>query len=395
MSRAAAPMLISSAALGKPRMSWLNPAYLPLIATLIVMLAIAIIGATTFPGYLNPKAAVDLLNGNAWLGIAAIGMTFVILSGGIDLSVGSAIAFSTVLMAILVHPSLDQQLAMNAGLNPADVVHGGGLHPVVAAIITLVVGTLFGLAMGFLIAVYDLPPFMVTLAGMFFARAMAFVVLDFSSGASMASASLPVTNAFYEWVRDHAVHVWTWTGRTNLRTGRPMPDLAVRMYLTAVLMLIAFGVAVVVLHMTAFGRNIYAIGGDENSSKLLGVRVPRVKMSVYAISGFCAALAGVVASLDTNAGNPADKVGVELDAIAAVVIGGTLLTGGRGYVIGTLFGVLVFALIQNFVNVSKSLNAQTTRIFIGGLMLVFILLQIGFNAFGRWLATGGRRGPAH
>ncbi len=380
-----APMLPHAG--GKARVSWLNPAYLPLVATFFVVIALATFGGMRYDGYLNPQAVANLFNNNAYLGIVAIGMTFVILSGGIDLSVGSAIAFATVLMAILVHPSIAQQIAKNPSLDPATLIHGGGLHPISAAIITLIVGTLFGLAMGFLISTYELPAFMITLAGMFLARAMAFVVLDFCSPASSGSASLPVSHPFYEWVRDHAVQVWTQTGRVNPRSNRALPDLPIRLYLTALLMVTSYGVAVVVLHFTAFGRSIYAVGGDENSAKLLGVRVPRVKIAVYAVSGFMAALAGVVASFDSNAGNPADKVGTELDAIAAVVIGGTLLTGGRGFVIGTLLGVLVLALIQGFIPVEKRLNAETTRIFIGCLMLVFILLQTSFNALGKWLSA--------
>jgi galactofuranose transport system permease protein len=399
MSEALTPTHGTSA--NRARLAWLNPAYLPLIATLLVVIALAAFGGLNFDGYLNAQAIVNLFNNSAYLGIVAVGMTFVILSGGIDLSVGSAIAFSTVLMAVLVHPSVDQQQAFHAAqvlanspsatvepLDPATLVAGVGLHPLSAALVTLVVGTLFGLSMGFLIATYELPPFMITLAGMFFARAMAFVVLDVCSPAGSGSASLSVAHPFYESVREHALQVWTQTGRLHPRRNTPLPDLPIRLYLTALLMLASYLVALVVLHFTAFGRSIYAVGGDEHSAKLLGVRVPRVKMSVYAVSGFCAALAGIVASLDSNAGNPADKIGTELDAIAAVVIGGTLLTGGRGFVIGTLLGVLVFALIQGFIPVSKWLDAQTTRIFIGGLMLVFILLQTGFNVLGRWLSAG-------
>jgi simple sugar transport system permease protein len=217
---------------------------------------------------------------------------------------------------------------------------------------------------------------------------MAFVVLDFVAPAGSGSASLSITHPwFLEKLPGWAVQVAEMPGKVN-RRGVAGPPIPVRVNITALLMLASYVVALIVLHFTPFGRSVYAVGGDENSSKLLGVRVPRVKASVYAISGFCAALAGVVTSIDSTAGDPASKVGAELDAIAAVVIGGTLLTGGRGFVIGTLLGVLVFGLIQGFIPVSKSLDAQTTRIFIGALMLLFILLQMGFSWFGKWL---GRR----
>jgi simple sugar transport system permease protein len=353
--------------------SVLNPSYLPLVATLLVIATLLTIGGVEYANFLSPKALVDLVNGNAYLGIAAIGATFVILSGGIDLSLGSVVAFTTILMAVLIHPTAAAQLAADPSLNPATIIHGAGMHPVTASLIAIVLGTLFGLLMGTLIALYELPPFMVTLAGMFFARAMGFMIHE---------ASLGINHAFISETLDGLA--WTITEVQGRRSLIPVNVLP-----TTMVMLLMYGISIVILHFTSFGRNVYAIGGDENSSKLLGVRVNRTKMAVYAVSGFCASLAGVIATVESRAGNPANRIGLELDAIAAVVIGGTLLTGGRGLVLGTLLGVIVLALIQAFIPFStwKWLDAQTTPIFVGVLMLIFILLQTGFSAIGKRFAT--------
>lgn len=352
----------------------LNPSYLPLVATLLVIATLLTIGGVQYENFLSPKALIDLVNGNAYLGIAAIGATFVILTGGIDLSLGSVVAFTTILMAVLIHPTAAQQLAADPSLNASTLIHGAGMHPLTASAIAILLGTIFGLTMGALIAFYELPPFMVTLAGMFFARAMGFMIHE---------ASLGIEHSFISQTLDSLA--WQVTEVPG-RRGRMIP---VELLPTTMVMIVMYLLAIVVLHFTGFGRNVYAIGGDEHSSKLLGVRVNRTKVAVYAISGFCASLAGVIATIESRAGNPANRIGLELDAIAAVVIGGTLLTGGRGLVLGTLLGVIVLALIQAFIPFStwKWLDAQTTPIFVGVLMLVFILLQTGFNAFGKWLSA--------
>lgn len=367
----------------RPRgaMAWFNPSWLPIIATTLVIAAMLAIGGVSYTGFVSPAALAGLLNGNAYLGICAIGATVVILSGGIDLSIGSVIACTTILMATLTHPSVAQQISTDPSLDPAQLIHGGGLHPLVAAVISIAVGTLFSLAMGAMIALYELPPFMVTLAGMFLARAMGHVILNASLGGKLELGSIAIDHPFYA---DTLPNLRWHIADTLNKRGRPVP---VYIQPTAILMLISFVVATLVLQFTAFGRNIYAIGGDEASAKLMGIRVNRTKVFAYATSGLCASLAGVVASVDRRAGNPSDFVGVELEAIAAVVIGGTLLTGGRGLVIGTFLGSIVLGLIQAFVPFStwKWLDAQTTPILVGTLMLLFILMQGGFNAIGRWL----------
>ena len=144
---------------------------------------------------------------------------------------------------------------------------------------------------------------------------------------------------------------------------------------TATCFLVIFIAALFVAHYTPFGRYIYALGGDEQSATLMGLPVGRTKIFTYTVSGFCSALSGVVYTFYTQSGDPASCVGLELDAIAAVVIGGTLLSGGVGFMAGTAMGVLILGLIQTLITFQGNLNTWWTRIVVGMLVLVFILLQ--------------------
>ncbi len=304
--------------------------HLPLTATVLVLAALFATASLLYPGFCSRRVAANLLADNAFLGIAAVGMTFVILSGGIDLSVGSTLAFTTMLMAVLVQ--------------------GHHIHPLFGITIVLATGAIFGAGMGFLIAEYDLPPFLVTLGGMFFARGMAF---------ALSQESIGIDHPFYARALDFGIPLG---GRASLPA-------------TALVFLAAFGIGVFVNHFTPFGRNVFALGGNESSARLMGVPVRTVKISVYALSGFCSALAGVVATLYMGAGNPTMGVGFELDVIASVVIGGTLLTGGVGTQMGSLTGVLIFGTIQTALIFDGRLNSWWLRIAIGGLLLAFILFQ--------------------
>jgi len=294
--------------------------HVPLLGGLVVFLLLYAAASIYFPNFFSWRVFEDLLTDNAYLGLAAIGMTFVILSGGIDLSVGAVVGFTTVLIGMLV---------------------GRHVAAWVALPLALMVGTAFGGLMGWVIAEFELPPFLVTLAGMFLARGMAYVV---------SRKSVEISSPFYDAV-----------------SSRP--------YVTAVVFVATLLVAIYVLHFRAFGRAVYAIGGSEQSALLMGLPVARTKVAIYAVSGFCAALAGVVHTIYAPSGDPNAAIGLELDAIAAVVIGGTLLTGGVGYVAGTFVGVLILGIIQTVINFQGTLNSWWTRIAVGVLLMVFILLQ--------------------
>ncbi|MDT7513922.1 galactofuranose ABC transporter, permease protein YjfF [Rhodoferax mekongensis] len=314
----------------------LQSKYIPLAATISLFAAMSVFGAVSYTGFLSAQVFLNLLIDNAFLVIVAVGMTFVILSGGIDLSVGSVVALSTIVLAKLVqHLHWDLMTAI----------------PLV-----LCMGTLFGAFMGWLIQRFRLQPFIVTLAGMFLARGLCYLI---------SIDSISITDEAYTVLAQTRLHLWS---------GGPMVSIS------AVLALVVLAAAVFVAHGTEFGRTVYAIGGSEHSAVLMGLPVARTNVLVYALSGFCAALGGVVFTFYMLSGYGLHAVGLELDAIAAVVIGGTLLSGGVGYMVGTLFGVLTLGVIQTLIMFDGSLSSWWTRIVIGALLFVFCVLQRVFEA---------------
>jgi ribose/xylose/arabinose/galactoside ABC-type transport system permease subunit len=313
----------------------INPKYVPLVATISLFMAMATLGSVFYEGFFSLQVFLNLLIDNAFLVIVAVGMTFVVLSGGIDLSVGSVIAFTTMVSASLVE---------NHGWSPALVI------PLV-----LLMGTAFGAFMGFLIERFRLQPFIVTLAGMFLARGLCYLI---------SIDSISMTNEFYSEVSQMRLPVW---GDASISIG-------------AVIALVVLLVAVFLAHCTPFGRNVYAVGGSEHSAMLMGLPVRSTLIGVYTLSGFCSALAGVVFTFYMLSGYGLHAVGMELDAIAAVVIGGTLLTGGSGYMVGTLFGVLMLGIIQTLISFDGTLSSWWTRIVVGALLFLFCLLQRLFTA---------------
>lgn len=312
--------------------------YLPLLATVVIFLLAYALCYSQYPTMLSTRVIGNLLTDNAFLGIAAVGMTFVIFSGGIDLSVGAVIAFTGVFIAVLL-----------ANTN---------LHPLFVFALALVISTLFGALMGVIIHYLDMPAFIVTLAGMFLARGMAFV---------LSTDSVPVKHDFYTLLQESFYR---------------LPGGG-RLTVIGIIMLLVFIVGTIVAHRTRFGTYVFALGGKVQTSKLMGVPVASTTIKIYAISGFLAGLSGITFSLYTSAGYSLAAVGVELDAIAAVVIGGALLTGGSGFILGTLIGVLIMGLIQTFIIFDGSLSSWWTKILIGILLFVFILMQKGFL----WLSS--------
>ena len=318
--------------------------YIPLFATALVLVGLYTLGCVSFDNFSSLRVLVNLVGDNAFLGVAAVGATFVILSGGIDLSIGSVVAFTSIFIASLVDRGVD---------------------PFVAIALALLVGALFGTFMGFLIRAFQLPPFLVTLAGMFLARGLGFIVQP---------QSLGITHPFF-------------LERVTEGLAIPLND-RVSIPFTATCYVGIFVIALFVAHYTKFGRFVYALGGDEQSATLMGLPVGRTKVLIYTVSGFCSALAGVIYTFYTQSGDPASCVGLELDAIAAVVIGGTLLSGGVGFMAGTLMGVLILGLIQTLITFQGNLNTWWTRIVVGMLVLAFILLQNVISlASGRFAAA--------
>lgn len=317
----------------------------PLAATGAVFLLGFLACSLAFPNFASPRVVMNLLTDNAFLGITAVGMTFVIISGGIDLSVGSVIGFTTVFLAIAIEQA--------------------GLPPLVAFVVVLVICAAFGALMGIVIQYFELPPFIVTLAGMFLARGASFL---------LSTESIPITAPFYE-------------AASNLALVLPG---GARLSVPAMIMLAVVVCGALLLHFTRFGADVFAIGGSRRSAELMGVAVGRTTVTIYALSSLLAGLAGIVFSLYTSSGYSLSAVGVELDAIAAAVIGGTLLSGGHGFIVGTFLGVMIQGLIQTYIIFDGSLSSWWAKIATGILLFGFI----GFQQLTVRLARRPRRSLA-
>jgi len=319
---------------GKAAYAWLRrtdtgSSTFSVAVTAVLLVVLFGAGTLRYENFGYPQVALNLLVDNAHLIVLAVGMTFVILTGGIDLSSGAVVALSTVIAASLLEK--------------------GWAAPLVIVLV-LAVGTLLGWAMGAAVHHLQLQPFIVTLAGMFLARGLCFVISE---------PSIPIRDDLFTGLAQDVIEL---PGNTYLTYG-------------VVIALVVVAVAVYVLHRTRFGRTVYAIGGNEQSAGLMGLAVGRTKVAVYAISGFCSALGGLLFSLYILSGWSLHAIGMELDAIAAVVIGGTLLTGGSGLVVGSLLGVLVLGTIQSLISFDGGLSSWWTKITIGVLLLVFVVVQ--------------------
>ncbi|MBV9287802.1 MAG: sugar ABC transporter permease YjfF [Hyphomicrobiales bacterium] len=307
----------------------MNEKYLPLLATIAVFVALFVLGGLLYNNFLSTLVFGDLLADNAFIITAAIGTTFVILSGGIDLSIGSMIGLVGVAIA-----NLD----------------AAGWPPLVSAAMMLAFGLAFGGLQGLIIDFCEIQPFIVTLAGLFLLRGSCFMInLD----------SAPIRNPFVAWFNSLSI---------------PLPGEG-ELHSAAIVMLLSLAAAIVIAHFTRFGANVYAIGGDKTSAALMGVPMRRTTVAIYALGGFYSALGGVIYAFYTSSGYPLAGAGNELNAIASVVLGGTLLTGGVGLVAGTLFGGMILGLISTLINFNGSLNGAWTMIASGILLFLFIVMQ--------------------
>ena len=303
--------------------------YFTSVVTVILLAVLLMAGGAAYPGFLSWQVMLNLLIDNAFLLVIAVGMGIVILSGGIDLSVGSVLALTTMVAAWLLN---------TAHWPPALVI-----------VTVLVMGLAFGAMQGALIHFFQLQPFIVTLAGMFLARGLCYLIsiesitIDDPLFVAVSQMQVPVLGGF-------------------LSAG-------------ALIALLLLAVTIWVSRRTAFGRAVYAIGGNEQSALMMGLAVGRTRVLVYAFSGFCAALGGVLFAFYMLSGYGQHAQGTELDAIAAVVIGGTLLSGGYGYVAGALSGVLVLGTIQTLIAFDGTLSSWWTRIVIGALLFLFCVVQ--------------------
>jgi ribose/xylose/arabinose/galactoside ABC-type transport system permease subunit len=318
----------AEAVIARKRRAWTVRKYVPILGTLALLGIMYAIGIANYEGFYNTQILLNIFIDNSFLLVVAVGMTFVILTGGIDLSVGSVVALTTMVCATLLNDGWPAPAAMVAVL-----LMGAGL----------------GFVMGCVIHFFEIQPFIVTLAGMFLARGLCYVI---------STSSISITDPFWKTTAQKRIAIGTYTITPSV--------------LIAALVVV---IAAVVLAWTRLGRTVYAIGGNANSAVLMGLAVGRTRIAVYTISGLCSSIGGLLLSFYMSSGDPLHAVGMELDAIAAVVIGGTLLTGGSGYVVGTVLGIMVLGLIQTIITFQGTLSSWWTRIFIGALLFVFVLLQ--------------------
>lgn len=293
---------------------------------LIGLIAIMIIASLRYDAFLTVDNLTNILRQNSMLGIAAVGMTFVILTKGIDLSVGSLLALAGVTAALMSKYSL-----------------------VLAVILPILITTILGLVNGLLVAKGRIESFIVTLAMMIGVRGFIYAYTE--------ERSIPIEKS----VED----LFSYLGRGTF-LGIPMPIL----FFIIVLLVAGF-----VLRFTSFGRHVLAVGGNEEAARLMGLKVDRVKIIVYAISGALAGFAGVILTSRLSAGQPVAGLTWELDAIAAVVIGGTLLTGGKGNVFGTLVGVILLGMIYNIINLEGDINSWWQPVIRGVFLMAVVIIQ--------------------
>ena len=292
-------------------------------------------------GFLKPQTFFNILNANAALIIASCGLTIVMVTGSIDISVGGVAALVSMCCAVY----LDYK--------------DGNIF--VSALIALGIGLGFGLVQGFLVAYLDIQPFIVSLAGMFFARGMTTIV---------HTNPFNVQNEAFVALKETRITV-PGMGSVN-RIGKYV-DAYVEIGVVVALLLVAL--LFVLLRWSRLGRGFYAVGGNRQSALMLGINVKRTRFLAHLLCGVLAGIGGYVYFLHVGSGAASHASGMEMNAIASAIIGGTLLTGGVGNIVGTLFGVLSLSLIQNIVSSAGLDQAWWTGITIAAMLCLFLIIQ--------------------
>ncbi|TDL87206.1 ribose ABC transporter permease [Vibrio vulnificus] len=294
----------------------------PLLALVLLFIVITVLN----PSFMEPNNILNLLRQTSINALIAFGMTFIILTGGIDLSVGSILALSSALMAGMMV---------------------SGLDPILAILVGILLGAIMGVINGILVSKGKMAPFIVTLATMTIFRGLTLVYTD----------GKPITG-----IGDSVM--FQMLGRGYF-LGVPVP---------AVVMVIAFFILWFLLHKTSFGRKTYAIGGNERASRISGIKVDRVKVAIYGLAGTMAAIAGAILTSRLNSAQPTAGQSYEMDAIAAVVLGGTSLSGGKGRLFGTLVGVLIIGTLNNGMNL-LGVSSFYQQVVKGAVILIAVLLD--------------------
>ena len=295
---------------------------IPFIGLILLIIVVSILN----PSFLDLSNLLNLLRQISINGLIAFGMTFIILTGGIDLSVGSILALSSAFIALMIT---------------------SGVDPIIALIIGVLIGFVLGAVNGLLVTKGNMAPFIATLATMTIFRGLTLVITDGN----------PITN-----LGDS--YLFQLFGKGYF-IGIPVP---------AVTMIIVFGILLIILQKTTFGRHTYAIGGNEVAAKISGIKVNKIKILIYGISGLMSALAGGILTSRLNSAQPTAGTSYELDAIAAVVLGGTSLTGGKGRIVGTLIGVLIIGVLNNGLNL-LGVSSFYQQVVKGVVILIAVLID--------------------
>lgn len=295
---------------------------IPFIGLILLIIVVSILN----PSFLDLSNLLNLLRQISINGLIAFSMTFIILTGGIDLSVGSILALSSAFIALMIT---------------------SGVDPIIALIIGVLIGFVLGAVNGLLVTKGNMAPFIATLATMTIFRGLTLVITDGN----------PITN-----LGDS--YLFQLFGKGYF-IGIPVP---------AVTMIIVFVILLIILQKTTFGRHTYAIGGNEVAAKISGIKVNKIKILIYGISGLMSALAGGILTSRLNSAQPTAGTSYELDAIAAVVLGGTSLTGGKGRIVGTLIGVLIIGVLNNGLNL-LGVSSFYQQVVKGVVILIAVLID--------------------
>ena len=320
-----------------------------LIITIILFVILYAGGCIAYAskGFTNLQTFLNLFRTNAGLICVACGMTCVMFTGGIDISVGSLVALDCMLLAY----------GMSEWHMSAPVM----------ILLVLVIGIVFGLFQGFCVGYLEIQPFIVTMAGMFFARGMTAVI-----STNQLSITAEINQHFYDLAN---FRIYLPFGGTVNRAGKLiMPYIGVGVVIALVVLVAIF----LVLRYTKFGRSLYAVGGSEQSAAMMGLDVKKTKLKAYVLSSFLCSVGGICYCMNTMSASVSQATGMEMDAISSAVIGGTLLTGGVGNVIGSLFGVLINGTISTIVQTNGKLASSWPNILTAALLCFFIVLQSVF-----------------
>lgn len=319
-----------------------------LFITVALFVAMYVAGMIVFAdkGFAKPQMFLNLFITDAGLLVTSMGLTIVMISGGIDISVGSV----TALVCMVTAVSMEKY----------------GLNAYTTIVIALLIGLAYGIVQGFLVSYLEIQPFIVTLAGMFFGRGMTSIV---------SVDMISITNeVFLKWAK---FKIYLPIGSYNKKD----VFLPAYIYPTVVIAILIWIAIMIIMKFTKFGRSIYAVGGNQQSALMMGLNVKKIKFQAYILDGILASIGGYLVCLNSCAGFVEQAKGMEMDAISASVIGGTLLSGGVGTPFGTLFGVLIKGTISSLITTQGTLSSWWVRIVLSALLCFFIILQSVFAKF--------------